>query len=250
MKTSNKLTITALLLVFISLVGYDYVLKTEYASGKYNDPYYGFVTLKYRDFDIADIVSSTASNVKFIQGPYRVRIDTNAMDYTRIQQQGKHLEINANFKGDYLNNPNPYVLVISCPKLHEVNINATYRSDNKQVTDTIVRDDWRMRRVLIEGFKQDSLRITQDYGSTIVLANNVLGQLNAVAGKSPGSGSKIIVLKENQVGDAKFDIRYKSQLLLGDATIQTLSFHLADSAKLVLSGSAQHLLNNLKSYPK
>jgi hypothetical protein len=107
-----------------------------------------------------------------------------------------------------------------------------------------------MRRVLIEGFKQDSLRITQDYGSTIVLANNVLGQLNAVAGKSPGSGSKIIVLKENQVGDAKFDIRYKSQLLLSDATIQTLSFHLADSAKLVLSGSAQHLLNNLKSYPK
>jgi hypothetical protein len=71
-----------------------------------------------------------------------------------------------------------------------------------------------------------------------------------VAGKSTGSGSKIIILKKNLFRDAKFDIRNKSQLLLSDANIQSLSFHLADSAKLVLSGSAQHLLNNLKSYPK
>jgi hypothetical protein len=250
MKTSNKLTITALLLVFISLIGYDYVLKTEYTSGKYNDPYYGFVTLKYSGFDIVDIASSTASNVKFVQGPYSVRIDTNAMDYTRIKQQGKHLEINAEFKGEYLYNPNPYILVISCPRLNEVNINATYRSDNKRVTDTIVRDDWRMRQVLIDGFKQDSLQITQDYGSTIVLANNVLGSVNAVVGKSSGSGSKIIILEKNQFRDAKFDILNKSKLLLNDASIQRLNFHLADSAKLVLSGNAQHLLNNLKSNQK
>jgi len=51
------------------------------------DPYYGFVTLKYSDFDIADIVSSTAAKLKFVQGPYSVRIDTNAMDIPKLNSR-------------------------------------------------------------------------------------------------------------------------------------------------------------------
>ncbi len=37
-----------------------------------------------------------------------------------------------------------------------------------------------MRQVLIDGFRQDSLRISQDFGSTIVLSNNNI--LNPSAG--------------------------------------------------------------------
>ena len=84
MKTSNKLILAALLLVLISLFGYDYLLKEAYVSGRYKDPYRDFATLKFKNFDTVDIVSSTAANVKFVQGPFSVRIDTNFLSYAKV----------------------------------------------------------------------------------------------------------------------------------------------------------------------
>jgi hypothetical protein len=48
MKTSNKLVIAAIIVVLLSLVGYDYLLKGAYVSGKYKDPYNTFVGLKFK----------------------------------------------------------------------------------------------------------------------------------------------------------------------------------------------------------
>jgi Putative auto-transporter adhesin, head GIN domain len=242
MKTSNKLILAALLLLVVSLVSYDYMIKSEFLSGTYLNPYKDFVTLKFKDFDVVDVNSSTAANVKFVQGPFSVRIDTNAMEYVRFKQQSNRLQINAVFENNYLYNNHPFLIIISCPKLSQVNANATYSANNKQIIDTIVKDDWNMKQVLIEGFKQDSLSIRQDYGSTVVLANNNIRLVKATVGKSPGSGSKIIVLKGNQFQDVNFDILNKSRFLLNDAVIHNLSYNLADSAKLVLSGAAKKFL--------
>jgi hypothetical protein len=250
MKTSNKLILAALLLILISLFSYDYLLKEAYVSGKYKDPYNGFTALKFRDFDTVDIVSSTASNVKFVPGPFSIKIDTNFINYVKLKQTGKRLEINAVFEYNYLYNPNPYILVISCPKLSEVNVSATYRSYNKDVTDTIVREDWNMRQVLIDGFKQDGLTIKQDYGSTVVLANNNINSVNGVIGVSKKAGSKLIILKSNQFHDVNLDIQNKGSLLLSDALIRNLNYHLADSAKLILTGNAQNLIKNSNSSQK
>jgi hypothetical protein len=250
MKTSNKLILAALLLVLISLFSYDYLLKEAYISGKYKNPYNDFTTLKFKDFDTIDVVSSTAANVKFVQGPFSVRIDTNFIDYVKVKQTGKHLQINTVFESGYLYNPNPYILVISCPKLVKVNVNATFRSNNTQVTDTIVREEWNMRKVLIDGFKQDSLTINEDYGSTVVLANNQIRSINGVIGASKKSGSKLIIQKSNQFQDVNLDIENKSSLLLNDALIRNLNYHLADSAKLVLMGNAQNLIKNSNPQPK
>jgi hypothetical protein len=242
MKTSNKLIIAALLLILVSLICFDYSLKKEFVSGRYKDTYRSFVTLKFKNFDVVDINSSTAVNVKFVQGPFSIKIDSNALEYARIKQQGKLLQIDADFEQNYRFNPHPYILVISCPKLVEVNTNAAYTANHKLVIDTIVRDDWNMRQVLIEGFKQDSLSISQDYGSTVVLANDHIRSVNAVVGKSEGSLSKIIIQKSNQFQDITLDIRNKSKLLLNDAVIHQLNYHLADSAKLILTGAAQNIL--------
>jgi hypothetical protein len=244
MKTSNKLILAALLLVLISLFGYDYLLKEAYVSGKYKDPYNGFTALKFKDFDTVDLVSSTAANVKFVQGPFSVRIDTNFLNYVKVKQTGKRLQINTVFESGYLYNPKPYILVISCPKLSEVNTNATYRSNNQQVTDTIVREDWKMRQVLIDGFKQNSLAIKQDYGSTVMLANNQIHIINGLIGVSKKSGSKLIIEKSNELGDVTLNIQNKSSLVLNNTLIHNLNYHLADSAKLVLIGSAQNLIKN------
>src|SRR5947209_3869211 len=75
MKTSNKLILTALLLVFIFLFAYDNLLKREYLSGNYRNPYRNFIALKFKDFDTVDMTSSTAANAKFIQGPFSIKID-------------------------------------------------------------------------------------------------------------------------------------------------------------------------------
>ncbi|MDB4904089.1 MAG: hypothetical protein JWQ63_3370 [Mucilaginibacter sp.] len=244
MKTSNKLIAAAFLLILLSLFVYDRLLIAEYLSGRYKDPYRDFTTLKFKDFDAVGVISTNAANVKFIQGPFSVRIDTNFLNYVKVKQAGKRLQINTVFESNYLYNPNPYILVISCPKLSEVCTNATYRSNNQQVTDTIVREDWKMRQVLIDGFKQDSLTIKQDYGSTVVLANNQIHSINGVIGTSKKSGSKLIIEKSNQFQDVNLDIRNKSSLLLNDAFIHNLTYHLADSAKLVLIGNAQNLIKN------
>ena len=248
MKTSNKLILAALVLTLVLLTWYDLRLKAEYLSGAYKNPYSNYVTLNYTGFDIVELPSSTAANVKFVQGPYSVRVDNNALDYVVFQQQGHRLMINAVFERNYRWNPNPYVIVISCPTLTKLITDASYRADNRMVTDTIVREDWNMRRVLIEGFRQDSLSIEQNYGSTVELAGNSIRSLRAIIGKNAGSGSKIILQSGNEFRDATLDIGHYSKFILGNASIQNLSYHLADSAELIVTGNAQHLLNKTKLY--
>jgi hypothetical protein len=250
MKTSNQLMLIALLVTVASMVAFDFLLKAAYLSGDYKIPFKNYITLQWKDFDIVDLGSSNTANVKFIQGPFSVRIDGHAREYIRLSQTGNRLAIDASFEGNYFGNSNQYLLVISCPTLTRVYAGATYRSNNNEVTDTIAREDWNMRQVLIDGFKQDTLSIVQDYGSTVVLANNTIRSLYALVGKSEGSGSKIILQDSNQFGDATLNIEHKSKLLLENATIQHLSYWLGDSATLVLSGNAQDLLNHSKSYLK
>ncbi len=242
MKTSNKIILTAFLVILGALIGYDYMLKAEYQSGRYKDPYNGFTTLKFKDFDVLDLYSSTVANVRFVQGPFSIKIDPSALNYVKIKQEGRRLIINANFENQYMYNRNSYLLVISCPKLVEVNANATYGTYQKTITDTIVRDEWHMKEILIDGFKQDSLNISQDYGSTVVLANNTIRSVKAVIGKSKDSGSKIVIQKDNHFQDATFDIGNKGKLILEKADIHNLSYQLADSAKLILSGAARDLI--------
>ena len=248
MKTSNKLILAAIVFTVIMLTWYDLRLKAEYLSGTYKVPYGDYVTLNYTGFDTVDLNSSTAANVEFVQGPFSVRVDRNSMDFVVLKQQGHRLMIDAVFERNYRWNPNPYVIVISCPTLTKLITDASYRADNRMVTDTIVREDWNMRRVLIEGFRQDSLSIEQDYGSTVELADNSIRSLRAVIGKNAGSGSKIILQSGNEFRDATLDIGHYSKFILENASIQNLSYHLADSAELIVTGNAQHLLNKTNLY--
>ena len=248
MKTSNKLIIAGLLLLLISVIVYDYQIKAAYDSGSYKNPYREFTTLKFRDFDTVDVISSTAANVKFIQGPFKVSIDSSALEFVRVKQQGGRLQITVDFEHDYQYNPNPYVMVISCPKLSEANINAIYKANGKQVIDTAVKEEWNMRRVLIEGFKEDSLSIRQDYASTVLLSNNNIGSIRIATGERTGSGSKLIILKNNSFRNATIDILNKSNFFLNEAVIQHLNYHIADSARMVVNGAAQNLIkNNIKT---
>ena len=250
MKTSNKLILTAFILVLISLAAYDYLLKNEYDSGRYKDPNSNYTELKFRDFDAVDIVSSTAANVRFVQGPFSVKLDKDAAEFTFVKQNGKRLIIDARFRYNYLYNQNPYLLIISCPKLSAINADAFYTAKNVTVIDTTAREDWNMRKILIAGFKLDSLSINQSYGSTVVLANNSIKVLNATVGIMPQSGSKIDILNTNNIQQGNIKILNKSSFALEGGITGTLNYQLADSAKMTVSASAQHIISNAKPLQK
>ena len=172
------------------------------------------------------------------------------MEYMKIKQEGRRLIIRTEFENDYRFNPHQYLLVISCPKISFLSTNATYRSYNKEVTDTIVREDWKMRQVLIDGFAQDTLHIVQDYGSTVILDSNHIGHIYARIGKSQHSGSNLIIQNTNHFQSASIYIENQSKLFLDSATIGNLDYHLADSARLIIDGRAINLLNNSKNLGK
>ena len=242
MKTSNKLIIVAFIMLLSAIVAYDYLIKVEYDSGRYKDPYNNFATLKFKNFDKVDVRSTSAVNVKFVQGPFNVKVDSSALEFARFKQEGSHLIISAEFKDDYVYNRNPYLVIVSCPKLNAINTDAIFKQGKKQIIDTIYRADWNMRQNLIEGFTEDSLSINQSHGSNLILSANHIGVLKAVVGLNKGSFAGLIILKNNVVQKASADVLNKSSLSVYSKTIGNLKYHLADSAKITLTGSAQEVI--------
>ena len=225
---------------------YDTRLKNAYATGSYKVPYHTFKAIPFRDFDEVYVNSATAANVKFEQGDYNVRIDSNAEKSIRIKQNGRRLQIDVDF-GDYNSyNPNPYLLLISCPALTAVHTGATYVKQHKVFTDTIARNALDARPVTIAGFKLDSLSITQDYGSMVVLTNNKIGYLNVVSGESQNSASATVIESSNQFDSTRFDIQQYSKLSLDAARINKWQFQIGDHAKLELSGTAKKFIPSFR----
>jgi len=234
-------------ITLLSMIAYDIRLKQEYDSGRYKIPYQDFRSMPFKDFDILDLPSSTAVNVKFVQGPFSVRIEENAMNYVRLKQEGRVLKIDAAFEADYLSNPEPYTMIISCPSIVQINTGATYFTNGRKFTDSIVREDWKMKQVLIEGFKQDSLSIVQDYGSTVIVDSSQIRSIHAILGQSSRSGSNLIIKGTNHFERTFFDIRQRSKMFLENAVINQLNYQLGDDAQLAIIGKAKNLIENSKN---
>ncbi len=241
MKTSIKLLLAALLVIIVELFVYDMMVRTEYRAGTYKKPYRYYTDLKFKDFDTINVNSVSAANVKFEQGPFRVRMAPDADEFTRVSQQKKTLNIEAIFKHSFQNNFNAYILIISCPKIAELRTNARYGTNGRIYIDTIVKDQWNMRKVWIDGFKQDSLTISQDYGSRVFLSNNGIGVVKASIGLSPGSGSQLNISNDNHFDNVTLDIGNKSTLVIDNVPKSKFNYRLADSARVILTGAAQNI---------
>jgi hypothetical protein len=238
MKTSNKFLIAILLTLVISNIVYAIAMKREYLTGHYKDPYFNFTTLSYRNFNEVTINPSENVNVKLVQGPFKVLVHNVPKDNLVFKQTGNTLHVDLNWGYARFNTGDDYMIIISCPNLKALHANATYTLNKVSYTDTVVIAGWGMHHVLIDGFKQDSLAITQQWGSEVILTNNDLGYLNAVTSINDNSLSKITLLKTNNIQRTNFDIRNKGQLILSEAKITSLHYQLADSALLIMNGAA------------
>jgi hypothetical protein len=239
MRTSNKLLLSALAFMIISLVIYDYQLKAAYQKGDYRNLYQNFMTLNYKDFNAIELNSSTAVNIMLVKGPFKVIADPNSMEYIKIEQHNGTLVINANFKYNYQSGRSDYLLYISCPNLSSFKADARYMAGDTPIIDTLASEDFKWKPTIISGFEGDSLYIQEDHASNITLENNRIGTLHALTGISNGSASNLCIGLNNQFNKTNLDIRNKSRLWIKGKNDHDFNYRLADSAKLILNGAAQ-----------
>jgi hypothetical protein len=240
MRTSNKILLAAFALLAISLAIYDFELKTEYQRGDYKNPYRNFVTLNYTGFRSVELNCSTAANIMLVKGPFKVLANPDVMEFIKVEQHDGVLVINANFKYSFEGNGSPYILYISCPELLSVKTDARYTARMEMRTDTLASEDFKWRPTIIKGFTGDSLNIREDHASNIKLQDNRIGTLRVVAGISNGSASDLTIGPGNQFGKASLDIMNKSRLWIKEKNDHDLNYRLADSARLILDGTAQN----------
>ncbi|MDN5288462.1 MAG: hypothetical protein JWR38_4736 [Mucilaginibacter sp.] len=238
MKTSNKIVAIAFLVIIVSAIGYAIAMKKEFLTGNYKKPYINFSSLPYKNFNSLIINPSSMINVKLVQGPFKVMINNIVKDNLIFKQVNNTLQIDLNWGYVRFNTGDTYMMVISCPKLISVHVNAVYTLNKLNIVDTLAGEGWAYHQVLIEGFKQDSLSVIQEWGSQVVLANNNFVYLNALTSINELSGSKLTVLKSNIIQQANFDVRNKGKLILYQANIPGLNYSLADSALFVMNGAA------------
>jgi hypothetical protein len=176
-------------------------------------------------------------------------MEPTASDFVKVSQNKDTLHIDAAFTGSFNNNRANYVLVISCPTLVQFNADARYMAGNQLIIDTLASEDFKWRPTIISGFNLDSLTITVKHAGSIILRGNKIRAINTTIGISNGSRSNLIILKDNQFQNADLNILNKSQLQLHEAIIHNLKYHLDDSAKMIVSGSAQNFLKYNQSKP-
>jgi len=235
MKNSLKYLLAALLVLLASLTAYNLALRAEYRRGNYKDPLHNYVSQPFRDFTEVAVPASSVVSVKIVPGPFGVRLNPQAAEYVHLRQQGSRLLITATFpKWRRYFGPAETVL-ISCPRLAALTADAVYESQGQPLTTTNFRE---YEKVLVQGFRQDSLTLRQNHGSCIELADNTLGMLRATAGAGPGSHGLLQLNSNNRIAAANFTLNHQSELLLDNVQIPQLRHQFGDSAKVTLTGAA------------
>ena len=234
MKTSNLLLLIAALVLLGSLTAYNMALRTEYRRGTYKDPLREYSHLNFQDFDEIVVPAASVTGIKIVAGPWGVRLHPHAAPYVHLTQRGRRLVVSAAFPEEYKYLPGEAV-VISCPRLVALSTDAVYTEAGKTVTDTRIEP---RHRVLVQGFRQDTLRVQADRASRVELAANRLGYLAAETARTPGSHTALLLDDDNHIEAASLRCNNRAALALNGLRIPNLRTQLGDSVALSLRGQA------------
>jgi hypothetical protein len=238
MKSSYKLLILAVLLLFGSLTAYDFALKTEYEKGTYKDAFRNFSKLEYKNFDIIEINAANKVGVEIqYNKTFDVKISDRTKNYLKIKQVGSHLivDLNINDSRTYLGER---VLIIQCPELRELKTDAIFLMNGKPV----ITKDISNTTVFVNGFKQDSLKLTMNNASFIKLINDQIKYLSANLAKDPLSESDLTIDQSNLISSADINVENKGKLTLKNVIVDNFHTTISDSAQVRLSGASLRLL--------
>jgi hypothetical protein len=214
-------------------------------KGNYANPHQQYVSLNYSGFDEVELNSSTAINIKIVQGPCRVMADPESINFVKITRQQNRLIISAVFDDHYLSLHSDFTLLISCPKLTVFEADAVYTVGGTTTTDTVA-NNFAYKPTLISGFNSGALTISADHAANLLLENNKLDSLNAMIGINEKSQSNLTIGKNNLFGHSNVQILHNSYLRINNNDPASFHYQLADSAMLLINGAA--VKHNLKPY--
>jgi hypothetical protein len=246
MKTSNILLLTAFIILAFSLGAYNMALKSEYTSEAYKDPLRHHKLLAFTGFDEINVNAAHMLSVKIEPGAtHQVYLQDVAADLIQVTQNGKQLQIDIateeeRFLG--VNRRGPFHLVIKTPDVKTIRTNALHSQKGAQYTRTEQPQFADSYGVTVEGLQQDKLIVDVDNGSNVLLRGNELGSLHATAGRSNRSVSKLQLMPNNKIQQARLDMRNSSHLVMHHVTIPELRYTFSDSVQVQVSGAALAIL--------
>lgn len=228
MKTSNKLLITATIIIIGYLVAYDFSLKAEYIKGDYKSRFYNMKRIPVSGFDAIENNAANFTDLTIEQGPeYGIWINERIKDKVVITKNNKTLLIN--YKAD---NGFTYRhhMIITCPDLRSI-ITRPEFVQGEQAAGAETQ---------VTGFNQDMMTIQAANGTSIALVHNNINKLNA---GTTDSKATLTIHGENTIKDASFNILGRSELKLLNPAIAKSHFNYTDSTTMTLSGRALHILS-------
>jgi len=244
MKTSIKLLVIAIVILFGTTAAYDFALKEEYEKGLYKDPMNSFTRVEYKDFDEIVINAANRLGAEIIHSDtFDVRVDNYAKSYVKFRQEGSRLIVDLDLSSKRFFGKR--MLVIKCPAIKFVKTDAVYSFKGKDtVAVNNLGDYGGGKTTTIIGFKQDSLNLSINHASIVNLRGNKLEYLIADLGIAKSSQSGLGVDKTNKINYADLNIQNSSKLDLNDISFNRLVYKISDSAQVNLSGVSLKLIRN------
>jgi hypothetical protein len=238
MKTSNKLIISATLIIIGYLVAYDFALKAEYVKGTYKSRFYQMKQLSFKNFNAIEHNAANNINLRVEQGPgFGVWVDERLKDKIIIRQHKQTLSIYYNSKDNYRRYAIDHDIIIICPYINSIITNAHFYADTVKtatgIQTTMSHPDFGTPTT-ITGFKS-TMSIQANTFTKIEMYNNNLPALNALVN---GNNAVLKIDTTNIIKVATIQTSGESVLSLLNPAIETLHYNIADSTELTLSGKS------------
>ncbi|MEJ7780075.1 MAG: hypothetical protein WKF68_10835 [Daejeonella sp.] len=245
MKTSYKLLMLAIIIIFGTTAAYDFAVQKQYLKHDYTNPWRDYNTMQFKDFDTIEVVASNRINTEIIRSDtFDVKLHMWVRD-AKITQKGKRLIVNFDTQKDpYQHGYTKRALIIKCPVLKEVETDAKFLLNGKPVLSRAAQQD-RLKggQVLIKGFNQNEFSLVMNNASTVFLKDNNFKFLKANIGSQDSSRSSIELDNSNKILSADMDLQNRSVMTLDNIHIKNFKYKLSDSAQVNLSGISLRLLS-------
>lgn len=231
--------IVIVFLVLSALMIYNVQLVKAYNAR--NNIYYGYEKMAMGNFTKIDV---QAGYVQLIQGPFAVHIHKAAQQIMTVELKGDQLVVQKNDLVDRRITQDKYDLIISCPDLQLLTMDAkiVQREKEASMLYTYFNDGYSPNMIDINNFTQDSLIILQDNATLVNLNNNRIGKLKAKLGISKGAGSMLRLDSTNQIQQADIAVREASKLILDNIEIPGMNSKFSSTARVSISGKSIQML--------
>jgi hypothetical protein len=250
MKTSNKILMAAAFVLIAWLVIYDNALKAEYVKGDFKKPHFHMEQLNFSTFNTIENNAGNIIGLQIEKGPYGIWIRSDIKDKVKISKHGQTLQI------EYIGNEDinfvySDAISITCPSLISMTTNPFMKPGTvfngryvrKRGTSMVI-EYYPHGTTTVTGFDEPSMSIQANEFTEIHLENNTIGQLHAQVGDSKKGNAGVTIGADNKITDADLLVPGKSSLILDNVAIGKITYKMADSADVQLTGKSVHLLDH------